>query len=589
MRFVLAWLLLFPASLANFTLFAQHRFIIDLNNINEDQFKVTMIPDKLSEDNDIFQFASIAPGTYQIMDIGRFVRAFHAYDTQGQPVHVEQLSTNQWKLSDPEVTARIEYSIAETWDTPVEEHPIYRMCGTSLEEDHALINNHAVLGYIHGMQSHELWIRILHPDHWITGTALTQNNEGYYTAPSYDFVVDSPILLGRLDKASIMVEDTKVDIFTYSKTDLIKSGDILDDLEDILYAASRFTDGLPVDRYVFLYHFEDGDYGAWEHSYSSIYAMKEAEFDPVRTQMFRSIAAHEFYHIVTPLNIHSELIENFNYVRPELSQHLWLYEGVTEWAAEIMLLRDQIYTLEDYLADVRMKLQISDAFDPDISLTELGINATNLADQYVNIYNKGAMTATMLDLLLLKKSKGKRGLRELVNQLSLMYGPDKPFDENTFFDRLEELTYPEIGEFIDNYIKGSQPLPLKEYFDFIGIEYKEFAGYDSTSISLDLGMTVVGEDIVVSKTNEYIKEIEKGDVLYKMDGIEITLSNLYKEYMKIQQRNVGDLVKFVFLRHDKEIEVDYILPPQKISHQLEVSAKPKRRQLKLRDKWLTNL
>jgi predicted metalloprotease with PDZ domain len=570
-------------------LYGQHKFTVDLTDIADDQFKVTLIPDRLTEQNNIFQFASIAPGTYQINDIGRFVRQFKAYDENGYVLGVKRISTNQWKLSDPVNTARIEYAIAETWDTPVDEHVVYGMCGTSLEEDHALINNHTILGYLHGMQSHEIWIQILHPATWTTGTALTKNDDGYFTAPTYDFVVDSPILLGRLSVASTVVEGTQVDIFTYSKTDLIKSEDILKDLEDILYAASKFTRGLPVDRYVFLYHFEDADHGAWEHSFSSVYAMKETEFDAWRTRSFRSIAAHEFYHVVTPLNIHSELIEQFNYITPELSQHLWLYEGVTEWAAITMLLRGNIITLDEYLFEITTKLLINDGFDPNLSLTELGVNATHLQDQYINIYNKGAVTAALLDILLLKKSKGKKGLCELVNELAMKYGPNKPFNELLFFHELEEITYPEVGVFINNYIKGSEPLPVKDYFDYIGIDYEAFAGYDSSKVSMGIGLTVVGNNIVISNVNDEIKELQIGDILHKFNGTEITLMNIQEEFGTFRQKKVGDTISTTFLRDKETIDVNLVLHAKTIRHQLEVIDKPKRKQLKLRDRWLRNL
>lgn len=575
-------------SAVTFSTYAQHKFTLNLSDIADDQFKVTVIPDGLTNRNNIFQFAAIAPGTYQTMDIGRFVRAFAAFDANGDTLGSSQLSTNQWKLSEPEKTSRIEYAIAETWDNPVTEHVVYNMCGTSLEKDHAYINNHAVLGYFHGMQSHELWIKINHPVDWVAGTALSMNAEGYYTAPSYDFAVDSPLMLGRLTKASTDVEGTLVDIFTYSKTDLIKSEDILTDLKDILFAASKFTEGLPVDRYVFLYHFEDMDYGAWEHSYSSSYAMREAPFDEARTLQFRSIAAHEFYHVVTPLNIHSELIEKFNYEEPELSQHLWLYEGVTEWAAMALLLRDNIISLDEYLAETTQKLSTNDGFDPNLSLTELGINATHMQDQYVNIYMKGAVTAAMLDLLLLKKSKGKSGLRELVNDLSKKYGPSKPFDEEGFFDELVAATYPDVGDFIEKHIQGAEKLPLKEYFGFIGINYQEIAGYDSSKVSLGIGLTVEGMDIVVANANENFKEIKKGDILKSVDGVEISLMNAQIEFTKFQSRKPGENVKFTFLRDEELIEVEMILQPQRIMHQFQVIEKPKKKQAKLRKKWLKN-
>ena len=63
------------------------------------------------------------------------------------------------------------------------------------------------------------------------------------------------------------------------------------------------------------------------------------------------IAAHEFFHIVTPLNIHSEIIEHFNFVTPVPSQHLWLYEGTTEWAAHAMQLRAGLKSPDEYLAE----------------------------------------------------------------------------------------------------------------------------------------------------------------------------------------------------------------------------------------------
>ena len=588
MRKVKYALLLALFSCTFFSLSAQHKFTIDLNDIADDQFKVTVIPDGLSAKNNIFQFAVIAPGTYQTMDIGRFVRSFKAFDTNGENLEVKQISTNQWKLSNPQQITKIEYSIAETWDTPVEENHVYNMGGTSLEKDHAYINNHCVLGYFHGMQSDELWLKLEHPEEWKTGTALSKNSEGFFVAPTYDFAVDSPILMGRLSKASINVEGTDVDVFTYSKTDMIKSQDILDLIEDILVSASKFIDGLPVDRYVFLYHFEDMDYGAWEHSYSSNYALGEMEIDMARASMLRSVAAHEFYHVVTPLNIHSELIETFNYETPELSQHLWLYEGVTEWAAITMQLRGGIITLDEYLQQVTMKLGVNDGFNPDISLTQLGEKAIDLQDQYVNIYHKGAVTAALLDLELLKKSKGKYGLRELVNELSDKYGPNKPFDEAEFFNELQEITYPEVGQFIDKYIKGTEPLPVEEYFNYVGIDYTEFAGYDSSSVSLGLGLTVVGTDIAIAHVNSETAEVMPGDIIKSIDGVELSLANVQEQFGKFHQLRAGDVVEFTLLRNDEEFKVDWVLSAKKIKHQFALMEKPKRKQLKLRARWMSN-
>jgi predicted metalloprotease with PDZ domain len=47
------------------------------------------------------------------------------------------------------------------------------------------------------------------------------------------------------------------------------------------------------------------------------------------------VVSHEFFHIVTPLSIHSKEIQDFDYNDPKMSEHLWMYEGVTEYFANL--------------------------------------------------------------------------------------------------------------------------------------------------------------------------------------------------------------------------------------------------------------
>ena len=138
--------------------------------------------------------------------------------------------------------------------------------------------------------------------------------------------------------------------------------------------------------------------------------LQEGEFADSVGQRVTDIAAHEFFHIVTPLNIHSEIIEHFNFVTPVPSRHLWLYEGTTEWAAHAMQLRSGLKTPEAYLATQIRKMQIDrQAFDSTWSLGELAL--TSYSDsgqaQYGNIYMRGALTAGLLDIRLLDLSQGR--------------------------------------------------------------------------------------------------------------------------------------------------------------------------------------
>ena len=451
-------------------------YSIDVTNRADDQFKVTAWVSGLTPDNAVYQFAATAPGTYQVMNIGRFVRSFEAFDAAGSPVPVEQVSVNQWKLGDAPRVRTIRYSIAETWDTKVDRHQVYLMCGTSMERDHVLINPHAVIGYPTGMQARPIRLRIKYPGTWKVGTALERDRGGAYLAEDYDHLVDSPILLGRLSQARTRVTGVPIEIYTYSKTDKIKSAQLLGAMDGMLQAAGRFLGKLPVNRYTFLYHFEDRPAGAWEHSVSSEYVLQESEFTDSVGQFVTDIAAHEFFHIVTPLNIHSEIIEHFNFVTPVPSQHLWLYEGTTEWAAHAMQLRSGLKSPDQYLRKIIQKMQIDRAnYDSTYSLRELAL--TSYSDsgqaQYGNIYMRGALTAGLLDIRLLELSSGARGLQDVIADLTRRYGKRRAFPEATLVDTLVAMTYPEIGNFFSRYIWDSQRLPVGEYYGKMGIRLVE--------------------------------------------------------------------------------------------------------------------
>src|SRR5215216_3323227 len=76
-------------------------YSIDLNQRADDLFRVTLRVSGLRDENAIYQFASTAPGTYQVMNIGRYVKTFEAFDAKGVRVPAEHLSLNQWRLSSP--------------------------------------------------------------------------------------------------------------------------------------------------------------------------------------------------------------------------------------------------------------------------------------------------------------------------------------------------------------------------------------------------------------------------------------------------------------------------------------------------------
>ncbi len=529
------------------------------------------------------------------MNIGRFVRSFQAFGPDGQEIPTDKVSTNQWEISRPEDVTSIRYSIAETWDTPVDENAIYLMAGSSIEDDHVLINGQTVFGFPAGMQDRPLKIDLEYPATWKVGTALSSDANGIFMAEDYDFVVDSPILLGRLSTATLDVNGTDVDIYTYSKTDKVTSDMVLESIREILFAAEEFLGGLPVDRYAFLFHFEDVTMGAWEHSYSSEYVYAESDFEWAISESIPSVVAHEFFHIVTPLNIHSEIIQQFNFAEPVASEHLWLYEGVTEWASDIMQLRAGLMTVEDYLGEISDKLRQDQFYDAEYSLSKMSLTSYSPEGQrqFPNIYMRGALVATLLDIRLLELSNGERGLREVLIDLSEKYGPDIPFPESEFFAEFTAATHPEIAEFFDRFVKDAQPLPVADYFAKIGIEYQRELDSGRQVAAAGVGLNFVSGAIVVTNVADQVAEcgMQVGDQLLALNGEQITIETVRAILGRFHGVPAGVPYTAKLGRNGEEVDVTCEKFMQAVvdQHVFSVDSEADDAAARLRDVWMQNL
>jgi len=328
--------------------------------------------------------------------------------------------------------------------------------------------------------------------------------------------------------------------------------------------------------------------GGLEHSYSSLYILPLEE-----RHELKSLMAHEFLHILSPLNLHSEIIHKYNFTIPTASEHLWLYEGVTEWASWIIQLRNGLITIDEYLKTISKKLNESDKYKQDISLSQMSLKVYDdkIKNQFFNFYERGAVTATLLDIKLLELSNGKKGLREVYLQLLTTYGKNKPFPENEFFDIIVEMTYPEIKQFINDYIRGTKPLPCKEYFDKLGINY--FAEKKSRDTIPDFGFGVIlnNKKYKISKVSKgaYQYGIRKGDRIIKLMGLKINSKNLKKIIQNKNSIKTGDPYNIVVKRNNKKIKLSSILLPGMEYHIFEIIKEPTYEQKFLRKKWMRNL
>src|SRR5690606_35476533 len=172
------------------------------------------------------------------------------------------------------------------------------------------------------------------------------------TAASYADLADNPVLFCPPNEVSFDVGNTKIVIAVYSETGKVFATDLLPHSRPICESMETFFAQLPVNQYHFLFHFApsssvakvkgkglNSGFVALEHNYSSVYYLEETDNPYYLRYMVQDICAHEFLHILTSSMIHSHEIGNFNFRNPEMSKHLWMYEGVTEYFAHLAMLQ----------------------------------------------------------------------------------------------------------------------------------------------------------------------------------------------------------------------------------------------------------
>ena len=107
-----------------------------------------------------------------------------------------------------------------------------------------------------------------------------------------------------------------------------------------------------------------------------------------------------------------------------------------------------------------------------------------------------------LDIKLRKLSNGQYGVQELMSDLSRKYGKTTPFKDDELFGVISDLTYPEIDDFINQYIIKGDVLPYEEIFNTVGVDYAPYLSGEEYS----LGFTL--EALTIDTTVQKIKILE---------------------------------------------------------------------------------
>lgn len=540
-----------------------YQVFMNLTAVSEDALPVEIVPPLLQNDEVEFHMPRIIPGTYDVHDYGRFVRNFKATTATGKELKVEKLDENRWKISNAKKLYKISYTIEDTYDYE-EETNIFEPSGTSVEDGVFLLNNFGFVGYLKDFKDLPFELTVKKPRGFYGSTALIgemNDSMDVFQIEDYFTVHDNPIMYCKPDTATRMVGGAEVLVSLYSPSKVVNAHECMNYISEVLDATSDYLGGkLPVEKYaviIYCVSLENvgNSYGALEHHRSTVLYMPEFEGERFYSSV-RDITAHEFFHIITPLNIHSEMINDFNFIDPEMSEHIWLYEGVTEYNGHLVQARSGIYSLEEWVDVIKDKMDEAEGYNQDIPLTVASkFTLDFFKDEYLNFYQKGALAAMAIDLKLMELSEGKYRLVNLLEELGTTYGTDTFFVDEDLFDIITEMTYPEMREFFARHFEGSEPLPYAELLESVGIFYLEEAEVQQLTMgNVDFGYNFETGRLQIAGTDEMDSFGETlgwqlGDEIMEINGQALDLGTMSEVMGNLYENTeVGDKITVLVAR-----------------------------------------
>lgn len=589
-----------------------YQYSVNLTNVKDDKLEVSLLTPKLNTDETTFHLPKMVPGTYAIYDFGRYISNFKAFNKKGAELKVSQENANSWKITGAKELAKITYLVDDTWDSPeIKGAAIFEPAGTNIDKDKMyVLNNFGFFGYFDGQKNIPYNLTVTKPAGFYGSTSLKAKQinatTDQYSVANYHELADAPIMYNQPDTTILHIGGAEILISLYSPNKKATSAHLAKELKRTIEAQKEYLGGkLPVDKYAFIVNLSDNpqlkSYGALEHSYSSFYNLPESFSPEQLAQSVRETGSHEFFHIVTPLNIHSEEIGNFDYDNPKMSAHLWMYEGLTEYAAHHMQVKYGLVDFKDYLNTQAQKLNESMQYIDTLAFTTMSKGVLDTYEkQYGNVYAKGALIGLCLDIKLRELSKGKYGTQNLMADLSKTYGKTKSFKDDELFATITKLTYPEIGVFLNTYVGGNKKLPYKETFAAIGVDYQDVVMVKKANMGgTRLGYNPNTKNLFVADTtmNSYGKKLgfKKGDQLLSINGVKLPEISKMQSFLDNARTTVkpGDTFTVVVLRTDSNgnsAEVTLSQPAEfqdvKQMNVLKEFATPTEAQLKLRAAWL---
>lgn len=533
------------------------------------------------------------PGSYLLREFARHVVAISATDRTGSPVQIEKVDHSSWccRGAVDALTVRI---AVHACDLSVR--------GAYLDRRRGYFNGPCVFLLPEGRDLEAAQIAIEAPAHevcaeWRVATALgaldvDSRGFGTYAAAHYEELIDHPVEVSDFESADFEAGGVPHRLVVAGRFDSDLER-VAADLAQLCHAQIEFF-GMPApfDRYCFLGLAVGEGYGGLEHRASSSLIFSRDDLPKAGDpgvgrdyQRFLALASHEYFHTWHVKRTKPAAFEPYRLDRRNHTRLLWVFEGITSYYQEVLLLRsgligpgvflqrlgELITRVERTPGRFRQSLAQSsfDAWDVLYKPEPHSVNTS------VSYYTKGALVALALDLTLRRDTAGRVSLDDVVRELWRRYGADGIGVPESGFEALAaELAGADLGEFFDLAVRGTADLPLAELLRAfaLDLERRPAAGSDDRGGTpprsnggtepLTLGCALREREHGLELTAVHDggpaerAGLAPGDVLVALDRLRVTERNVRR---RLERFEPGERVTATLFRGDELIEVGLVL------------------------------
>jgi predicted metalloprotease with PDZ domain len=530
------------------------------------------------------------PGSYMIRDFAKNIVTIFAQDDAGHNIGMQKLDKQTWRTEPVNTALTIKYQVY-AFDLSVR--------GAYINDEIAFFNGTNMFLAVEGQTDQPCGLTLEMPSKpelsdWRVATTMPTKMEGShefgeYWANHYEELIDHPILLGEFDILPFSASgvDFELIIAGGHQADVQR---ITKDLTKVCqHHIDFFADTPPVIRYQFITLLTDNAFGGLEHMNSTALMYSRNDLPSLSDngnmtdgyRVFLSLCSHEFFHTWHVKRIKAQELFGAALDKERYTEQLWIYEGFTSYYDDFSLLRSGLITEAEYLKVVsqnltrlirnkgRFKQTVThSSFDAWTKFYKQDESAVN---NIVSYYNKGAVLAMCLDLLIKNQSNGNYSLDDVMRHLWNQHGKlHIPTPVDVVQNLVKKELNLELDEFFQSALYSTEELPFNELLVEFGVKchftprgnLDDKGGVLTTSpIKIEFGAQIKAREIgiqimqVTEQTAAYESGLQVGDVLIAIDKWAVSKENLISQ---LNYLSIGQAVKLSILRDKKFKQLNFI-------------------------------